>query len=73
MLVGLAQPFTPSTHLRECTAVDVRDAGHVVLANGVEHFPQPLGVALESLALLLEEKGYGWLEEEAAVGAGTAP
>ena len=26
----------------------------------------------KSLALLLEEKGYGWLEEEAAVGAGTA-
>jgi Fe-S cluster assembly ATP-binding protein len=30
----------------------------------------------KSLALLLEEKGYGWLEEEATVGtvgAGTAP
>src|SRR5512140_3497628 len=26
----------------------------------------------KSLALLLEEKGYGWLEEEAAVGAGTS-
>jgi Iron-regulated ABC transporter ATPase subunit SufC len=26
----------------------------------------------KSLALLLEEKGYGWLEEEAPVGAGKA-
>jgi len=26
----------------------------------------------KSLALLLEEKGYGWLEEEAPVGSGTA-
>jgi len=26
----------------------------------------------KSLALLLEEKGYGWLEEEAPVRAGTA-
>ena len=26
----------------------------------------------KSLALLLEEKGYGWLEEEASVGAGKA-
>ena len=59
--------FVVITHYQRLLSHIVPDHVHVLAGGRIVRSGD------KSLALLLEEKGYGWLEEEAAVGAGTAP